>query len=178
MSEENKVTYIQTSEHAMVGGSAPLAPGERVLLDDENASHKHLKKLIEAQDPSVEHLSLLEVDPSAEKEAKEEYDEMLAKAEKIAAEARNEEARKADEQLEERQEVQEDQERHADSEVFPPQDEESIALAKKSGAGQRASTQADVAEEDKESSEEGDEGAQQQTPKQGRRRSSSKGGQE
>jgi hypothetical protein len=160
MSEENKVTYIETSEHAMVAGSAPLEPGGRVLVDEDDAGHKGLVKLIKAQDPSVEHLSLIEVDPSAEKEAAEEQQEMLEKAEKIAAEARNEEARKASEQIEEQQEVQEDQERHADKEVFPPQDEESIRLAKKSGAGQRASTQADVADEDQ--------------PKSGRRSSSSK----
>jgi hypothetical protein len=160
MSEKNKVTYIETSEHAMVAGSAPLEPGGRVLVDDENAGHKHLKKLIEAQDPSVEHLSLVEVDPGAEKKAAEEREEMLAEAEKIAAEVRNEEARKASDQIEERLEAGAEAERHSDKEVFPPQDEASIALAKKSGAGQRASTQADVADEDQ--------------PKSGRRSSSSK----
>jgi hypothetical protein len=160
MSDENKVTYIETSEHAMVAGSAPLEPGGRLLVDEDNESHKGLLKLIKAQDPSVEHLSVVEVDPGAEKDAREEYEEQIAKAEKIAAEARDEEARKASEQIEEQQEVQEDQERHADKEVFPPQDEESIRLAKKSGAGQRASTQADVADEDQ--------------PKSGRRSSSSK----
>jgi hypothetical protein len=147
MSEKNKVTYIETSEHAMVAGSAPLEPGGRVLVDDENAGHKHLKKLIEAQDPSVEHLSLVEVDPGAEKEAAAEKEEMLAKAEKIAAEARNEEARKASEQLEERVKTVEDATRHSDPEVFPPQDKESIRLAKKSGPAQRASTQEDAADD-------------------------------
>jgi hypothetical protein len=168
---EDKVQYIETSEHAMVAGSAPLEPGGRLLVDEDNESHKGLLKLIKAQDPSVEHLSLVEVDPGQAKQQAEEQQEMLEKAEKIAAEARNEEAREAADQIEEQQEVQEDQERHADKEVFPPQDEASIALAKKAGAGQRASTQEDVADEDKDkSSGEDGEGVQEQTPKRGRRK--------
>lgn len=148
MSEESKkVTYIETSEHAMVGGSAPLEPGGRVLVDDENESHKHLKRLIEAEDPSVEHLSLVEVDPKAEKDAAKEKEEMLEEAAKIAAEVRNEEARKASEAIEEQLEASEGQQPHQDEPVLPPQDEESVRIAKKSGAGQRASTQEDVVEE-------------------------------
>lgn len=148
---KNKVTYITTNVHSMVAGSDALAPGERILLDEENDSHKHLKRLIEAQDPSVEHLSLLEVDPSAEKDAEEERQEMLKKAGELAAEQRNEEAREASERLEQQQEAGEGQPPHSDPTDFPPQDEEAQRLAEQSGAGQRASTQEDVVDEDKQS---------------------------
>lgn len=162
MAEKKKVQYIQTSEHSMIGGSDALAPGDRVLLDEDNDSHKHLVKLIEAQDPSVSHLQLIEVDPSAEAKAEEEKAEMLAKAAEIAAEARAEQARELTERLEENEELQakaqeEGQPTATSGTDFPPQDEEAISLAKQSGAGQRASTQEDVADEDQ--------------PKQGRRTS-------
>jgi hypothetical protein len=144
----DKVKYIQTNEHSMLpGAEKPLAPGDRVLIDEENESHKHLVRLIEAEDPSVEHLSLLEVDPGQEKKAAEEQQKMLAKAEELAAEQRNKEAQEASEQLEEQLNVAEGQSPHSDPTDFPPQDEEAQRLAEQSGPGQRASTQEDVVEE-------------------------------
>jgi hypothetical protein len=157
MAEENKVLYIQTTQHAMVsesaGTSPVLAPGERVLFNEESDSHKSLRNLIEAQDPSVEHLSLVEIDPKAEKERQEEEQKMLAEAAKIAAEARNEQAQAAQEQLEKQQEAEAQRlEDGAPSAIsgtdFPPQDEEAQRLAEQSGPGQRASTQEDVVEEE------------------------------
>jgi hypothetical protein len=151
----NKIKYITTSQHSLVGDSGPLAPGDRVLVDDENNTHKHLVKLIEAEDPSVEHLSLVEVNPGDEKKSQEEAKEMQAKAEKIAAEAREEEARAAQEELEKQLNVAEQQSPHSDPTDFPPQDVEAQKLAEQSGAGQRATTQEDVADEDKESKSSG-----------------------
>jgi len=148
----NKIKYITTSQHSMVAGSAPLAPGERVLVDEENDTHKHILKLIEAEDPSVEHLSLVEVNPGDEKKSQEEAKEMQVKAEKLAAEAREEEARAAQEELEKQLDVAEQQKPHSDPTDFPPQDVEAQKLAEQSGAGQRASTQEDVADEDKQES--------------------------
>jgi len=145
----NKIKYITTSQHSMVGDSAPLAPGDRVLVDEDNDTHKHLLKLIDAEDPSVEHLSLTEVDPGQDKKAREEFAEQQAKAEKIAAEAREEEARAAQEELEKQLGTAEQQTPHSDPTDFPPQDVEAQKLAEQSGAGQRASTQEDVADEDK-----------------------------
>jgi cell pole-organizing protein PopZ len=149
---ENKITYIQSSEHAIVGESGgqavTLAPGGRVLFNEDAASHKYLRQQIEAEDPSVAHLSIVEVSPKQERAAEEERQKMLEKASEIAAEVRNEQAREASEQLEERLEAAEDQQPHSDPTDFPPQDEEAQLLAKQSGAGQRATTQADVAEED------------------------------
>lgn len=152
----DKIKYIVANEHTIVGESGTqattLAPGERVLLNEDADSHKHLAKLIEAEDPSVSHLSLVEVDPSQEKKAAEEREEMLEKANKIAAEARAEEARKVQDQLDKQLDVAEQQSPHADETDFPPQDVEAQRLAKESGAGQRASTQEDVQDEDKQES--------------------------
>jgi hypothetical protein len=86
--------YIQSSEHAIIGSSGSpaetVAPGERVLLNEEVASHKLLVTQIEAGDPSVSHLSIVEVDADAERKQQEEQQEQLAKAEEIAAKARDE----------------------------------------------------------------------------------------
>lgn len=153
MPDENKITYIQSSEHAIVGESggqaATLAPGDRVLFNEEAASHKHLRKLIEAEDPSVAHLSIQEVSPKQEQAAQEEQAEMLEKAAEIAAEARAEEARAASVALEERLDTTGQQPPHSDPTDFPPQDEKAQSLARQSGAGQRATTQDDVVDEDK-----------------------------
>lgn len=152
---ENKITYIQTSEHAIIGESggqaARLEPGQRVLFNEDAESHKHIKRLIEADDPSVAHLSLVEVSPKEEAKAKEEMQKQLAKAEKIAAKAREDELEQLQEQQDRQQEATGDVQPHSDPTDLPPQDEESIRLAEESGAGQRASTQEDVADEDKES---------------------------
>jgi hypothetical protein len=150
--------YIQSSEHAIIGSSGSpaetVAPGERVLLNEEVASHKLLVTQIEAGDPSVSHLSIVEVDADAERKQQEEQQEQLAKAEEIAAKAR-------DEQLQADLEAQEGTgdtkgikgEQPPVPQVegvdLPPQDEEAVEIAKQSGAGQRASTQEDVVEEDK-----------------------------
>lgn len=166
---ENKITYIQTSEHAIVGESGGqaqrLEPGERVLFNEEADSHKYLRKLIEAGDESVAHLSIVEVSPKEEAKAKEELQEQLAKAEKIAAKARAEELEGLQAQQDRQQEATGDVQPHSDPTDFPPVDEEAIRLAKESGAGQRASTQEDVADEDKE----------ERSPKSGRRSSRSGG---
>jgi transcriptional regulator with GAF, ATPase, and Fis domain len=157
MADENKVLYIQTTQHALVsesaGNSATLGPNDKVLYNEDADSHKQIRKLIEAGDPSVEHLSLVEIDPKAEKERQEEEKEMLEKAAKIAAEARNEQAQAAQEQLDKQQEAEEQRlEDGAPSAIegtdFPPQDEEAQRLAEQSGPGQRASTQEDVVEEE------------------------------
>lgn len=154
---DKKIPYIQTTEHAIVseaaGTSARLEPGERVLFNEESDSHKHIRKLIEAEDPSVAHLSLVEVDPKAEAKAGEERAEMLVKAEEIAAEQRAEETQALLDQQEETDKLrvqaqEEGQPAQTEGTDFPPQDEEAMKIAEQSGAGQRASTQEDVADED------------------------------
>lgn len=130
---ENKVTYITTSEHAMVSeganSSARLEPGERVLFNEESDAHKHIRKLIEAEDESVAHLSLVEVSPKDESKAEEQKRDMLAKANELAAKQREETAREAVEQHEKNLAAQEGQTPHADPTDFPPQDEAAIVLA-------------------------------------------------
>lgn len=131
--KETKVQYIQSSEHAIIGRSGSPAdtvePGGRVLLDEDVESHKFLKAQIEAGAEGYEHLSLVEVDPKAEKAQKEEFDKQQEKAAKIAAKAR-------DEQLQEESEGQDGDEgsvEQVDDVNLPPQDEEAVELAKQSG---------------------------------------------
>lgn len=154
--EKKKITYIQTSEHAIVGQTggpaAVLAPGERVEYNEDAASHKALRAGIEGGDPRYEHLSIVEVDLRQEAKQAEEEKEMLAKAEKIAAEARNEAAQEAQEQLErqqdaEAQRLEDGAPAATEGTDFPAQDVEAQSLAEQSGAGQRATTQDDVVEE-------------------------------
>jgi hypothetical protein len=167
MADSKKQQYIQTSEYTLIGEtgspSADLAPGGRVAVNEDAESHKYLVAQIEAGNPAYSHLSLIEVDFADEEKRAEEEAEMAEKARQIAAEARNEEDQAVLEQQEKlagaREEQAEAQSATAGTD-FPPQDEESIRLAKESGAGQRATTDADVVEET--------------GPKQGRRSSSSK----
>lgn len=147
--KENKVLYIQSSEHAIIGRSGSPAetvePGGRVLLDEDVESHKFLKAQIEAGAEGYEHLSLVEVDPKAEKAQKEEFDKQQEKAAKIAAKARDEQLQAdAGEAADEDNESSVSQVEDA---TLPPQDQEAVELAKQSGAGQRASTQEDTVEE-------------------------------
>lgn len=155
----DKITYIQTSEHAIIGESgaqaAVLAPGEEVLFNEEADSHKYIKWAIEARDKSVAHLSLVEKDPDEVAAAEAEQEEMLEKAEKIASEARAEEARAAQDRLADQLDVAEEQQPHPDPTDFPKDDVEAQRLAKKSGGGQRASTQEDVVEDKARSSRKG-----------------------
>jgi hypothetical protein len=146
---DTKVTYITTSEHGQIGDSGPLEPGGRVLFDEENATHKYVRKLIEAEDASVAHLSVVEVTPKDEAKNAEQAKEMAVKAQELAAEARNEQAREAQEELDKRLDVAEEQKPHSGQTVFPPQDEEAINISEQAGPGQRASTQEDVVEEEK-----------------------------
>lgn len=163
-----KSKFIQTSEHAMIGRAANaaeiLAPGERVLVDEESTAHKFLVERIEANDPDYEHLSVVEVDLKAEGEQQKELDEKIAEGKKIAAEARDEQLRA----LEDRQQELSDEDTPAIQQLEdadpPPQDKEAQRLAKESGAGQRATTQEDVVDEDKESaSKRGRRGRQQES---------------
>jgi len=148
--EKKKIRYITTSEHAMIGHSGSptdvLAPGERTLLDEEAASHKYLLAQIEAGNPEYAHLSVVEISHEEEAKAEEERKELLAKAEKIAAEQRQEEAQKAIEKSEQPEPL-EGQPAVTEGTDFPPQDREAQRLREESGAGQRASTQEDVVEE-------------------------------
>jgi hypothetical protein len=162
---DDKITYIETNEHAMVAGSAPLAPGGRILFDEENAAHKQLQKLIKAEDESVSHLSIVEVSPKDEKKAAEELQEKLEEGDKIAAAARDEQLQAEIERLEG---TGDDKGLEGETRVPqvqdatpPPQDVESQRLAEQSGPGQRATTQEDVVEENP-------------SPKQGRRSARSK----
>jgi arginine/lysine/ornithine decarboxylase len=153
---EKKTTYITSSIHTMLPSdtatSHVVAPGERVVLDEENASHKFLRNRIESGDPDYEHLTISEVSRKDEAKADEERQEQLEKAEKIAAEVRQEQAQEA---LDRQQEIDEAREQaeeegnlpQAQQTEFPPQDEEAQRLARESGPGQRASTQEDVVEE-------------------------------
>lgn len=151
----NKVKFLQANDHVLVGNmgseSVQLAPGGRVRFNEENSAHKGI--LQEIEDGTNTSLQVVEVDLSAEQKASEEQQEMLEKAEKIAAEQRQEEARAALEQQEKtdelRQQAEEEGQPAAGQQAnFPPQDEEAIRLSKQAGAGQRASTQEDVADED------------------------------
>lgn len=147
--------FIQTSEHVIIGQSgaaaATLAPGERVAFNEEAESHKEIARGIESGDADYEHLSIVDIDVKDEKKQEEEQAKMLEKAEKIAAKQRDEELQEATDQEDARSEAQEDAPQVpqlADADP-PPQDVEAQRLAKESGAGQRASTQEDVAKEDK-----------------------------
>jgi hypothetical protein len=155
--EKNKLLYIQSSEHTIVGRSGQpadtLAPGGRTLFDENAASHKFLQQVIEAGDPDYAHLSLVEVDQKAEQAQQEELQEKLAEAEQIAAAARDEQLQAALEHQEgtgDTKGIKGDQPPvpQVEGVNLPPQDEEAVSIAQQSGAGQRASTQADVAEED------------------------------
>jgi hypothetical protein len=171
MTETKKAAFLQASAYTSVSNgtatATTLAPGERIPYDEDNAQHKYLRQQVEAGNPDVEHLSFVEVDLKAEADQAEEQKEMLAKAEKIAAEQRNEQAQAAQEQLDKQQDAEAERlESGAPSAIegtdFPPQDEEAQRLAEQSGPGQRATTQEDVVEE--------------QGSKSGRRRSSTSKG--
>lgn len=160
MAKKNTQLAIQTTIHTMVGNTGSpsdvLAPGERVYLTDSD-SHKFLREQVEAGNPDYEHLSLVEVDHEADARNEEEKQELLAKGEKIAAKVRadqaQEEADRQDELAASRERAEEEGQPAVGQETdFPPQDEEAIRLAAESGAGQRASTDADVVDEDKKSS--------------------------
>lgn len=171
MTEKNKkATFITSTVHALIGRTAgesdSVAPGERVAFDENAESHQYLRSRIEEGDPDYAHLSIQEVDLKAEQDQEQERAEMLEKAEEIAAEARQEETQANVERLERADELRQQAEEEGQPPVgqgadFPPQDREAQRIAKESGAGQRASTQDDVADEDQ--------------PKQGRRSSRSKG---
>jgi nucleotide-binding universal stress UspA family protein len=150
----DKVKFLQANDHVLVGNmgseSTQLAPGQRVRLNEENDAHKGILQEIEEGTNTV--LEVIEVDLKAEGKATEEREEMLEKADKIAAEQRAEEARSALEQQEKvdelRQQAEEEgQPAPGQQSDFPPQDVEAQKLARESGAGQRASTQEDVVEE-------------------------------
>jgi hypothetical protein len=151
--EKKKARYITTSQHAMVGHTgAPteiLAPGERVPFDEEADSHKFLLAQIESGNPAYSHLSVVEVSHEDEEKQKKELEEKLEEAEKIAAEQRQEEARKAGEESGPAEPL-EGQPAVNEGTAYPPKDVEAQKLAEQSGAGQRASTQADVVEDDDE----------------------------
>jgi hypothetical protein len=147
--------FIQTNTHSMVASSATesatLAPGERIPFNEELEAHKALAQQIEAEDDSVAHLSIVDVDLKAEKDQQAELEEKLAEAEEIAAEARNEQMRENQpEGVEDTDGIEGDTPPVPQLEGvdLPPQDEEAVRLAQESGAGQRASTQDDVVEEE------------------------------
>jgi hypothetical protein len=140
--------YIQANAHTIVGNtgspSATLAPGEQVPLTD-SVSHKYLAEQIKEGNPDYAHLSIVEVSQDDLKAAEEEKRQQLEQAEKIAAEV-PQEGTGDTEGLEGEPSVTSTQTN------YPPQDREAQRLADESGAGQRATTQEDVAEEDKQAS--------------------------
>jgi hypothetical protein len=157
MTDSKKTTFLTSSVHAVVGrAGAPsdvLAPGERVPFDAENDTHKYLREQIEAGNPDYEHLSIQEVSLKDEAKQQEELQEQLAKGAKIAAEQRQEEAQAAIDRQEHTDELRAQAEEEGQPPVgqqadFPPQDVRAQDLAAQSGAGQRATTQDDVADED------------------------------
>lgn len=168
---DKKLKFFVTSEHTMIGSagapSAVLSPGERVQIDENSDSHKFLLEQIEAGNEQYSHLTVQEVNLKDEAKADEERQKMLAKAEKIAAKVRDDEAQAlADQEAEtnalREQAEEEGQTTQAQATDFPPSDQRAQSLAEQSGPAQRATTQADVVEE--------------QGAKSGRRSSSSKKG--
>lgn len=162
MAETKKVGFLQAKGYTQLSsGSAtatPLGPGERLLFDEENPQHKAERKMAESGDPNAL-FQFVEVDLKAEADQEEERVEQLAKAEKIAAEARQEAAQAEIEQQEEvlelREKAQEEGQPAVGQETdFPPQDERAQALAAQSGDEQSASA---------------GQQAEQETPKRGRR---------
>jgi hypothetical protein len=155
MTETKKVGFLQAKGHSQLSnGTATavgLAPGERVLFNEDDPQHKYERQLAEGGD-SKALFEFVEVDLKAEAAQNDEQQEMLAKAEELAATQRLEQAQNAQKQLEDQQDAEEQRlEDGAPSSIegtdFPPQDEEAQKLAEQSGAGQRASTQEDVVEE-------------------------------
>jgi hypothetical protein len=155
MAESKKVGFLQAKGHShLSNGTAtatPLAPGEQVLFNEEDPQHKYERQRAESGDEGAL-FEYVEVDLKAKADQDKEQQEMLVKAEEIAAEQRNEQAQQAQEQLEKQQDAEAQRlEDGAPSAIegtdFPPQDEESQKLAEQSGAGQRATTQEDVVEE-------------------------------
>lgn len=158
--KKTKPLALQTSIHTMVGNSGSpsdvLAPGDRVYLTDSD-SHTYLREQVEAGNPAYEHLSLIEVDHEADARNEEEKQELLEQAAEIAAkqraEAAQEEVDRQDELAASRARAEEEGQPAVGQDAdFPPQDLEAQRLAAQSGAAQRATTDADVAEEDKQES--------------------------
>jgi hypothetical protein len=156
MTENKKTAFLQAKGYShLSNGTATatsLAPGERVLFDEANPQHKAERAMAESGDPNAL-FQLVEADLKAEADQEQEREEMLAEGAKIAAEQRQE-AQQAEIDRQERQaELRAQAEEEGQPPVgqgadFPPQDKEAQRLAAESGAGQRATTQDDVAEED------------------------------
>lgn len=88
-----KTKFIRAKEHVMVGHTgAPtdvLAPGERVRFNKDADSHRYIASLLEEGDErQAESLEIVEIDLEAERKAEAERKELLEKAEKIAADQR------------------------------------------------------------------------------------------
>lgn len=157
MAENKKVGFLQAKGYSMLSNgtatATSLAPGERVLFNEDDPQHKLERKLAEGGDKNAGY-EYVEVDLAAESDAEEEKAEQLKKAEEIAAEVRNEEARAAADAAVEQEELRDQAAEQGQPAAtggtdFPPQDVEAQSLAEQSGAGQRASTQEDVVEEKK-----------------------------
>jgi hypothetical protein len=158
MTESNKVGFIQASAYTSVSNgtatATTLAPGERIAFNEDDPQHKYLRQQAEAGNPDFAHLSYVEVNLKDEADQNEEQQQMLEKAQEIAAKQRLEQAQDAQKQLEDQQAAEAQRlEDGAPSAIegtdFPPQDEEAQRLAEQSGAGQRATTQEDVVDEPK-----------------------------
>lgn len=93
------VTYIESTGYGIIGNSGGpsdiVNPGDRVRFNKDLASHKEIQDQIDAGHESYSHLRIIEVDPEAERAAEKERKELLKKAEKIAADQRQEEARQS-----------------------------------------------------------------------------------
>lgn len=157
MAENKKMGFLQSKGYAhLSNGTATatsLKPNERAAFNEDDPQHKLERSLAEAGDPNAL-FEYVEVDLAQEAKAEDEKQEMLAKASEIAADVRNEEAQAAAEKVAENQQLQAQAREEGQPAVnagtdFPPQDVEAQKLAEQSGAGQRASTQADVVEETK-----------------------------
>jgi hypothetical protein len=149
MADKKKATFIVSSTYAIIGNSGSpsdlVGPNERVQFNEDSDSHKYLRSQIEAGDPAYEHLSIEEVDLGDEAKHEEERKEQLAKAEKIAAKVREDEAKEALEAQENQDEQQaqareEGQAGATEGTNFPPQDLEAVAIAEQQAEAQESSS--------------------------------------
>ena len=152
MAENKKMGFLQSKGYSQVSNgtatATPLAPGERVAFNEDDPQHKLERERAEAGDRNAL-FDYVEIDLEQEAAQQSEQAEMLVKAEEIAAEARNAEAKEAAEALERQEELRDQAAEEGQPAVnagtdFPPQDEEAVRLSEQAGAGQRATTQADV----------------------------------
>lgn len=88
-----KITYIVSKGYALVGNTGapatPLNPGERTRFNPDLVSHKAIQQEIEEGGSTADLLEIVEVDTEVEKRQAEEQKKAQEEAEKIAAQARD-----------------------------------------------------------------------------------------